>query len=378
MTPTLRSENDDRPRLEYYPANSQVLRTVVIEEYPFVIGRGDDTKLKVNSTSVSREHARLTRSVEGFQLEDLKSTNGTDVNGEPIDSVFLEDGDTVRIGEMELTFRCADRKASGLERMVTQPLAGKKRTDEKDEDLAILSTQRSMNETLLWQTVPLCRSRLVDVHSGSHQGAFISIGESIASQLQECTHCDPHSTPSRLQQLAWMIAARHADSISTEGTLFLRFDLHAGLDRRLCRAFELAQECLSSERRLGVLLHWEWAVQSPETVKLCSELKSLGAELAFDTFTGGATCIDSMADISPDLLVLSPSVARRITTNPRSKERLGRIIAHCNESGIRVVLPAGLAEEDHREICELGIDLALGGIEKPEALHNESPDAVTV
>ena len=376
MTLTLRKENDDRPRLEFYPVNSIALRTVIVEEYPFVIGRGDHTKLKINSTSVSREHARLTKTAEGFRLEDMESTNGTEVNGESIDTLLLEDGDTIRIAETELTFRCAAANANGMERMVTQPLGGKKKPAEKAKKLGQVLAQRALNESLLWQTIPLSRSQVIDTHSATPQATFVSIRNPIASHLLECTCCDPYSVESRTQQLAWLIAAQNADEILTEGTLVLRLHLHAGLDQRLYQAFEAARECLSTDRSLGVLLPWEWAVQSPETIALCADLKSLGAHLALDAFTGGATCIESMGKATPDLLVLAPAVGRRISENPRRKKHLDKIVSHCDDSRIQVVLPAGLEEEDCREATELRVGLAIRNGEKQSILSAENPVAV--
>lgn len=378
VTPTLRNENDDRPRLEFYPINSSVLRTVVVENYPFLIGRGDHTQLKINSTSVSREHAKLTKSPEGYLLEDMESTNGTEVNGESINEVLLEDGDTVRIAEMELTFRCPAAKSSGIERMVTQPLADKGKSETKSESLGSLTAHRNLAESLLWQSIPLSSTSVVEYETGTLLASFISIGDSIASQLRESGACGPKATACRVQQLAWMIAARHADEIADEGVLFLRFDLLAGLEQQLCAAFEMAADCVSNDRPLGILLPWEHAMQSPETIKACTQVKELGADLAFDIFTGGATCIDSMESASPELLVLAPALARNVSSNPRRKKHLEKIIARCKEASIRPVLPAGLDEEDQQEVMDLGVDLAVHQEVKHETSHIPQPVAATV
>ena len=378
MTPTLRNENDDRPRLEFYPVNSAALRTVVVENYPFLIGRGDHTQLKINSTSVSREHAKLIKTQAGYLLKDMESTNGTEVNGESINEVLLEDGDTVRIAEMELTFRCPAARSSGLERMVTQPLADKKKGDTKSERLCSLSAHRTLAESLLWQTIPLRRTSVIEFRSEQLQATFVSTGEPIAAQLRDSVACGPKSTAFRVQELAWMIAAGHADEIAGQGTLFLRFELVAGLDHRLCQAFELAMDCLPHDRPLGVLMPWEYAMQSPDTMRICSELRALGADLAFDVFTGGATCIDSMESISPDLLMLAPAIARSVSSNPRRKKHLEKIVTRCKEVGIRLVLPHGLEQDDRREVIEMGVDLVVHQEAKQDTSHFPQPVAAGV
>ena len=46
----------------------------------------------------------------GYVLFDLKSKNGTYVNGRPIVENLLKDGMTVRIGEVEFVFYGANRQ----------------------------------------------------------------------------------------------------------------------------------------------------------------------------------------------------------------------------------------------------------------------------
>ena len=50
----------------------------------WVVGAASECDVVVSEPTVSGRHCRLTRTPEGFLLEDLGSTNGTYVNGEPI------------------------------------------------------------------------------------------------------------------------------------------------------------------------------------------------------------------------------------------------------------------------------------------------------
>ena len=69
------------------------------------IGRLPECDVVVDDAGVSRQHARIRRTESGFVLTDLGSTNGTMVNGEPIQEHVLEHGDRITIGETELEFR---------------------------------------------------------------------------------------------------------------------------------------------------------------------------------------------------------------------------------------------------------------------------------
>lgn len=69
------------------------------------IGRLPESDVVVDDAGASRQHARIRRTDAGFVLTDLGSTNGTMVNGEPIQEHVLEHGDRITIGETELEFR---------------------------------------------------------------------------------------------------------------------------------------------------------------------------------------------------------------------------------------------------------------------------------
>lgn len=62
------------------------------------IGRQDDCEIHLPDRQVSRSHARIFWENDTYCLEDLKSKNGTHVNGEEVDGVVrLEDGDEIQI-----------------------------------------------------------------------------------------------------------------------------------------------------------------------------------------------------------------------------------------------------------------------------------------
>ncbi len=81
-----------------YPAGSDLGKRFELELPEVTIGRGSDTDIQVDRDSVSRKHAKIERNGSQWRVVDLKSTNGTYVNDNPVDSRLLEDGDLVKIG----------------------------------------------------------------------------------------------------------------------------------------------------------------------------------------------------------------------------------------------------------------------------------------
>jgi pSer/pThr/pTyr-binding forkhead associated (FHA) protein len=74
------------------------------EIFPFnqdemIFGRSEGSDLVIDSPGVSRRHARIMRVKNGYQLEDLGSSNGTYVNGNRlITAHLLQRGDVIRLG----------------------------------------------------------------------------------------------------------------------------------------------------------------------------------------------------------------------------------------------------------------------------------------
>ncbi|HEY6562845.1 MAG TPA: sigma 54-interacting transcriptional regulator [Polyangiaceae bacterium] len=63
-----------------------------------VIGKGDAVDIRITDREISRRHAAVELGQSGFRIADLKSTNGTFVDGVRIIEAFLQGGEIVRMG----------------------------------------------------------------------------------------------------------------------------------------------------------------------------------------------------------------------------------------------------------------------------------------
>lgn len=71
-----------------------------------VLGRGPEAAVLLDAPSVSRSHARIVVDGARSVLEDLRSKNGTWLNGDPVRSAReLHDGDEIRLGSVQVLFR---------------------------------------------------------------------------------------------------------------------------------------------------------------------------------------------------------------------------------------------------------------------------------
>lgn len=77
-----------------------------IDDAEIVLGRHGGPAGDVFDPSVSRHHARLRSSADGFEVEDLDSKNGTFVNGVRVTGrERLADGDELRLGRVSFVLR---------------------------------------------------------------------------------------------------------------------------------------------------------------------------------------------------------------------------------------------------------------------------------
>jgi hypothetical protein len=80
-------------------------RTYQLTEGTHVVGRGQESHFRLPDTGVSRRHLEITWDGHTATLNDLGSTNGTTVNGSPVQTWQLTDGDVIRVGHSSLVFR---------------------------------------------------------------------------------------------------------------------------------------------------------------------------------------------------------------------------------------------------------------------------------
>ena len=77
---------------------------VVLRGDRMVVGRIASCDICLQDKNTSRQHAAFVKDGSGWAVEDLGSTNGTLVNGRPVDRLALRDGDVIVVGITELIY----------------------------------------------------------------------------------------------------------------------------------------------------------------------------------------------------------------------------------------------------------------------------------
>ena len=162
-------------------------REIAIAVPRFIIGRGDTAHLRPSSDLVSREHCEILVGDGKVVVNDLKSRNGTFVNGKQIsESHTAKSGDSVRIGRlqfelvidpvkasakkpkvenvMEAASRTATNKKQSLEDSITDWLGEEEDMDTNERNMIASADtiQLNLEETSVFGTTPRKKSEEED------------------------------------------------------------------------------------------------------------------------------------------------------------------------------------------------------------------------
>lgn len=97
--------------IQYNGAN--LGKRIQLSEQRIVVGRTPESHLFINEASVSRQHAAISSSAAGFEIEDLGSSNGTFINDVKVTTrTLLKDGDMIRLGTILFRFFASDNAES--------------------------------------------------------------------------------------------------------------------------------------------------------------------------------------------------------------------------------------------------------------------------
>jgi pSer/pThr/pTyr-binding forkhead associated (FHA) protein len=84
--------------------DGQLIKEFTLSKERTTIGRKPHNDIQIDNLAVSGEHAIIMTILNDSFLEDLGSTNGTLVNGQPVKKHFLQSNDTVEIGKYKLKY----------------------------------------------------------------------------------------------------------------------------------------------------------------------------------------------------------------------------------------------------------------------------------
>jgi pSer/pThr/pTyr-binding forkhead associated (FHA) protein len=86
----------------------KTLKQIKSDKNEITIGRGNNNDIIIDNLAVSKEHAKIIKLPDGYELVDLDSTNGTLLNDKDIKKAKLVAQDVLTIGKHTLKIKSTD------------------------------------------------------------------------------------------------------------------------------------------------------------------------------------------------------------------------------------------------------------------------------
>lgn len=128
--------------------DGQLIKEFTLSKERTTIGRKPHNDIQIDNLAVSGEHAIIMTILNDSFLEDLGSTNGTLVNGQPVKKHFLQSSDTIEIGKYKLKYMSeATANMSQAEFEKTMVLRAPAAAIQKQEVRNLTDTQTNLQAT---------------------------------------------------------------------------------------------------------------------------------------------------------------------------------------------------------------------------------------
>ena len=104
-----------RPHLIILYPQTQ-FKQIALEKGTVTLGRGQDADIRLDDELVSRKHCTLTFDGINVTVEDLGSTNGTFVDGQPVTRTVLDSDNRLQLGKMVMKVEFKDKSEEAFDR----------------------------------------------------------------------------------------------------------------------------------------------------------------------------------------------------------------------------------------------------------------------
>lgn len=333
------------------------LRKLRVDTFPFIIGRHSGLALSIHSVNVSRHHAEIFKKNGRLMIKDLKSTNGTFVNREPVHGeVELKGGDVLHLADIELrlTLETAVMEDGSVSTeldiggaAVNLPVGFLEIKEMLSSELVSSVFQpiwRSKDETLLGFEI---LGRGVHPKLPRSPAALFKIAEN--------AHCEVD-----LVELMRYDGVRRAHFSSLLLSFFI--NIHPKeLDNpnRLLRSIQAVRKKFPHPH-LILEIH-EHAVTDIKVMGMMRRrLCDLGVGLAYDDFGAGQARLLELSEVPPDYLKFDISLIKKIEESASRRALVGLLLQISKKMNI-LTLAEGVSNQREAAAChELGFDLVQG------------------
>ncbi len=330
------------------------IRRVEIATMPMVIGRREDLGLTLPCPSVSKEHAEIFEHEGEIWVRDLNSTNGTYINGQPVDDpVRLREDDILQFATM--VFRVGRDVA--LSDQDSQTIA----QNACDQALSLMQFDRLIQGDAV---IPFFQP-IVEIDDAAFPiVAYEVLGRSRLIGLT--TPGEMFATAAQLNLEAELSRIFRRSGVEvgqrfpTDVCLYVNTHPRELENGQMVESlYELRNQ--APDQRIVLEIH-EASITDPASIReLRDILIDLNMGLAFDDFGAGQARLVELSEVQPDCLKFDMQLIQNIYSAPASRQQVVQsLIKMVNELGIDSLVEGVETREDHETLREMGAKLGQG------------------
>jgi EAL domain-containing protein (putative c-di-GMP-specific phosphodiesterase class I) len=359
--------------LETRSTESRLTTRSPVSPMPFRVGRRWDLELVLPSPMISWEHAEITENGGVLHVHDLKSTNGTSVNGRRVTGATqLAEGDVLHFALLEYRLGRAVSPSELLQSTANLP-AVPPQLAQQAVQLAELMQNRSVQ--ILFQPIVRLQGEGTVGFEILGRGAHDRLPSGPADLLEIANRLGAAAELSRLFRVRGLEEAR---KLPTASRLFANThpaELHQ--PGHLFRSLDDLRR-QAPDRKLALEVHEKGITSLASLQALRTRLHSLDIQLAYDDFGAGQARLLELGEVPPDVLKVDGALIRGVEQAPASRHSvLASMLRIASDLGIETVAE-GVETAGALETCrQLGFHSAQGyfcGIPAPAARYLLSED----
>ena len=336
--------------LAEYGVDKSQDRTLRLPTDDCIVGRSADANVRINASSVSKRHARLTVQGQQLHVEDLGSTNGTYVNGQQITSAILQEGDLLQFGNAP--FRVCRSGESGSDATVEEGVIPWANT--------LLSFDRLLSDRIVTPyfqpIVRMARNEIIayEVLARSSLDEF----KNPALMFGVAERLGQEAALSELMRMEGLRIA--AASPLHNARFFLNTHPAEVVNVRLLRSLETLRSQFP-QTAVTIEVH-EAAVTDWQSIKeLRSVLESLDMQLSYDDFGAGQGRLLELCEAPPHVLKFDMQLIRDIDHAADARQDLVRSLVEVALDLGTIPLAEGIETQGEHDAClSLGFQLGQG------------------
>ncbi len=354
------------PYLEHHAGEGSGSHRIVLERFPFKIGRCETASWVLRTPKVSREHTEIFLSEGRLYLRDLGSRNGTFLNGtriagqqRPLDRRRHHPRRPPRIPfRLSAARRRGPTTASSVgPEFITDPLTCQVHT-------SILRSAEWLSEMIAKAQVHTVFQPIVDLRDKKTLG-YEALGRGNHKELkphplalfrlaEKCGQAVP------LSQTFRKVAVSQANGLPEGSALFCNIHPEEIKQKDLLDQLVACQRQLGKHARMVLEVHEDAITDLGRLRRLRAALKANQIELAFDDYGVGQSRLLELVDSPPDYVKLDMSLIRNIHAQASRQDIVRSVAELIRHRGIKLIAE-GIETVEEAQVCHnLGCQFGQG------------------